>query len=167
MKGPLLIAIAVAAVIAVAGFNGGGRSYFTAQTTTTPPLHAARDLEDGTHFGFVTALDPGRFRLVFDKATLLTGAAARTAAKDDGGEVTEGGSYVRNPDDRMNRVTIDEDVKIRLLKPCCDLHDAGFESWRSGFDPPDDRTFYGTTKSHYEITIEGGKIVAIDEVQVL
>ena len=163
MKRTLLVILAVV----LAACSGGGTSHDTAKTTTTPPLHAEKDLDDGTHFGFVTALDPGHFRLVFDKAELLTGAEAQTAAKEDGGVVTEGGSYVRNPDDRMNRVTLDEKVKIRLLKPCCDLHDASFESWLSDFDPLDDRTFYGTTKSHYEITLEGGKVVAVEEVQVL
>lgn len=165
MKRTLVVVVVV--VVALAACSGGGKSDEAAKTTTTPPLHAEEDLEDGKHFGFVTALDPGHFRIVFDKAELLTGAEAQAASEQDGGVVTEGGSYVRNPDDRMNRVTVDANVKVRLLKPCCDLHDASFESWLSDFDPLDDRTFYGTTKSHYEITLEGGKVVAVEEVQVL
>lgn len=137
------------------------------QTTTsaTAPLHAEADLPDGTHFGFVTALDPTQFRLVFDKAELLEGQEAIDAAEEQGGTVTEGGLYVLNPDDRMNRVTLSEDIAVRLLKPCCALSDATFESWLADF-APDDRTFYGTANSHYEITIDDGKVIAVDEVQV-
>lgn len=144
------------------------------RTTTTPPLLAEEELDDGTHFGFVTALDPAQFRLAFDPAELLEGDEAIEAAEEDGGVVTEGGSYVRNPDDRMNRITIDEDLVVRLLKPlappdgaeaCCELREVPFEDWLAGFTP-DDRTFYGTAASRYEITIEDGKVVTVDEVYI-
>ena len=157
----------VVLLIILAACSGGDAGDGAAKkTTTTPPLHAEKDLEDGTHFGFVTALDPGHNRLVFDKAELLTGGAAEVAAKHDGEVVTEGGSYVRNPDDRMNGITIDDRIAIRLLVPCCELHTVSFETWLSGFDTGDVRTFYGTAKSHYEITIKGGKVTAVEEILV-
>lgn len=137
----------------------------TTTTSTTAPLHATKDLTDGTHFGFVTALDPGHFRLVFDEAELLDGDAAQAAATKDGTVVTSGGHYVRNPDDRMNRVTIASDIDVRLLTPCCELHHVSFKEWLNGFEP-DDRTYYGTSKSHYELTIRDKKVVAVDEVLV-
>jgi hypothetical protein len=159
---------AVVLLVALAACSGGGGKPHTtaSKTSTTPPLHALKDLGAGKHFGFVTALDPTRNRLVFDEAELLTGDAAVKAAADDGGDITSGGSYVRNPDDRMNNITIDADVTIRLLTPCCELHEVSFEKWLSNFDPPDTRTFYGTTKSHYEITVDDGKVTAIEEIVV-
>jgi hypothetical protein len=161
-------ALAVGLVLVLAACSGGGDDdagggASSDKTTTTPPLHAEQDLADGEHFGFVTALDPTRFRLVFDEAELLTGDEAAAAAAADGKGLNEDGSYVSNPDDRMNRVTLSEDIVVRLLKPCCDLHEVSFESWLSGFEP-DDRTFYGTADSHYRITIEDQKVVAVDEV---
>ena len=40
-----------------------------------------------------------------------------------------------------------------------------FEEWHAGFEP-DDRTFYGTARSYYELTVEDGRAVAVDEVHV-
>ena len=124
---------------------------------------ASPALEDGTHFGFVTALDPEEFRLTFDEAELLTGREAREAAADDGTVTTPKGSYVRNPDRDTVELLLDEHLRVRLLRPCCDLHAVPFADWRAGF-VPDQRTFYGTSDSHYELTIEDGRAVAIDEV---
>lgn len=156
-------ALLVAVLVLAAACGGGDGGDGAGRTTTTPPLHAEGDLADGTYFGFVTALDPAQLRLVFDVAELLEGEEARRAAEADGGVVAEGGSYVRNPDDRMNRVTLGDDLVVRLLKPCCELREVDFEDWLAGFGP-DDRTFYGTSASRYRITIEGGKVTAVDEV---
>jgi len=54
---------------------------------------------------------------------------------------------------------------VRLLTPCCDLHVVPFAQWRAGFEP-DDRTFYGTSSSHYRLTVEQGRVVAVDEVYI-
>ena len=136
-------------------------------TTTTEPLHAEADLPDGRHFGFVTALDPAQFRLVFDVAELLEGEEAVAAAEEDGGAVTAEGRYVRNPDHRMNRVTLSEDIEVRLVaEVCCELEEVPFEEWLAGFDASDERAFFGTAKSHYWITIEDGRVVAVDEQHV-
>jgi hypothetical protein len=163
MKRVLLVALLLLAV--ACSDDKGTDDERAERTTTTPPLHAEEDLTDGKHFGFVTALDPQQFRLVFDKAELFEGDAATDAAVEDGAEPTEGGFYVRNPDDRMNRVTLSEDIQVRLLKPCCELTESTFEDWQAGFIP-DDRTFYGTSNSHYEITITDGKVTAVDEIYV-
>src|SRR5687767_4989736 len=57
-----------------------------------------------------------------------------------------------------NDLVVDEDIRVRLLVPCCDPHDVEFEDWLAGFEG-DDRTFYGTSKSEYRITIEDGRVV--------
>lgn len=122
-------------------------------------------LADGEHFGFVTDVDLKALRLSFDEAELLDGANAVEAAEADGGVVTEQGSYVRNPSTRERDVTLAKDVRLRLLRPCCRLTEVSFDEWAAGFEP-DDRTFYGTSASHYELTIEDGEVVAIDEVHL-
>ena len=58
--------------------------------------------------------------------------------------------------------SIADDVEIRLLDPCCELTPASFEDWLEGF-PPDERTFYTTSLSHYWVTLEDGEVVAVDE----
>jgi hypothetical protein len=164
-------AFSVLLLVVLAACSGGDDDDDAAPTddatSTTAPLHADDDLTAGTHFGLVTTLDPARSRLVFDRAVLLDGQEAIAAAADDEGTLTEGGSYVRNPDDRMNRIPVGDEVVIRLIADqCCELEEVSFEQWLAGFDPSD-RQFYGTASSYYEITIDdAGEVVAIDEVIV-
>ena len=143
------LVVLVTAVVLAAGCGGDG----------DPAI------DDGRHFGMVTELDPEAFRLGFDEATLLEGDDARDAADDDGGVLTEEGSYVRNPDSAVTRVTLDGDIVIRLLRPCCELHEVSLREWHAGFEP-DDRTFYGTASSRYWITVTDGKVTAVDEAYV-
>ncbi|MEA3019782.1 MAG: hypothetical protein QOI47_1306, partial [Actinomycetota bacterium] len=142
----VLVAVALVAIAACSSGRGG-------------------NLGDGKHFGFVTALDPSNVRIVFDPAELLAGAAAQRAAEAAGTVVSQGGSYVRNTDHGTRRVAVDAGIVVRLLKPCCELHRVAFQDWVSGFQP-DARSFYGTSKSYYEITIAHGRVVAVDEVLV-
>jgi hypothetical protein len=144
-----LRAVAVGALLVVVACGGGGGDR----------------LADGTHFGFVTEVDVQSLRIQFDPAELLAGEDAVAAAEADGGVVTERGSYVRNPERQARRVTLGKDVRLRLLRPCCELTETSFDEWVAGFEP-DDRTFYGTSASRYELTIDDGKVVAIDEVYV-
>ena len=120
-------------------------------------------LADGQHFGFVTEVDLESLRIEFDPAQLLGGDEAVEAAEEDGAVVTERGSYVRNPSTRSVPVTLAEAVRLRLLRPCCARTEVPFDEWVEGFEP-DGRTFYGTSASHYELTIEDGTVVAVDEV---
>ena len=135
---------------------------------------AMEPLPDGTHFGFVLELDPTEFALTFDAAELLDGDAAVAAAEQDGSAVTEEGSYVRNAEELRRPVTLDEELRVRLLRPlapsdagqaCCELQEVAVEEWRDTFEP-DDRSFYGTARSYYELTVEDGRAVAVDEVYV-
>ncbi len=96
------------------------------------------DLRDGTHVGNVVELDPTDFALTFD---------------------------VRDEDDDIAEAALAEDLRVRLLDPDGGLRPVAFEEWRAGFEP-DDRTFYGTASSYYELTIEDGRAVAVDEVYV-
>jgi len=176
----IVLALTLAAACSGGGDDddGGSASGSTAaslSTTSTEPLLAEDELEDGRHFGFVTALDPGRLRLVFDRAELLRDGEAAEAAEEDGGVLTEGGSYVRNPEGSMNALRISEDIEVRLLKPlappdgaeaCCELTEVDFEEWLAGFDTGDERAFFGTSKSHYWLTVEDGVVVAVDEQHV-
>lgn len=156
------LASALVAVLALTVGCSGDDDDAAGGTTSTAPLHAEDDLTDGRHFGLVTALDPTQLRLVFDRAELLEGDEAEAAAEDAGDVVTDGGFYIHNPEDRMNRVSLADGVEIRLRTPCCELSDHDFESWLTGFDP-DDRTFFGTADSSYWITIADGEVVEVEE----
>lgn len=92
-------------------------------------------LADGTHVGSVVELDPTEFALTFD---------------------------ARDEEDEAVRVVLDEDLRVRLLRSGVPRA-VPFEVWRAGFEP-DDRTFFGTSRSTYELTVEDGRVVAIDEV---
>lgn len=158
-RAPLIRAAAL--VLLLVGCSGGiaDESMRTATTTVDATL------EDGTYFGFVVALDPAEFHLTFDAAELLEGEDAAAAAEEDGGVVTAQGRYVRNAEVESSRVTLDEDIAVRLLVPCCELQPVAFQDWLAGFEP-DDRTFYGTAASHYELTVTDGRATAVDEVYI-
>jgi hypothetical protein len=140
------VVVSVALLAACSGGGGDdddGDSADGPATSTTAPLHADERLPDGRHFGQVTALDPSRGRIVFDEATLR-------------------GEQVLNPDDRMRRYDLADDVVIRLLDPCCELSDATLEEWLDGFEP-DERSYFTTSRSYYWITLEDQTVVAVDE----
>jgi hypothetical protein len=143
---------ALGAVLALAAACGGG----------SPAPHADRTLADGTHFGFVTAIDRSALSLELDEADLLTGVAATRAATEDGAAVTLGGHYVDNASTATVEVPFDRGVRIRLLVPCCELHDVALADWLGGF-VPDARSFYGTSKSHYDVTVDDGEVIAVEE----
>lgn len=126
-------------VVVVAAACSGGPELPVAETTTTAPLVLA----DGTHFGFVTALEPAELRLVFDPAELVDGE-------------------VGNADHETFRLPMSPDLVVRLLKPCCDLSEHTFADWYAGFEP-DARTFYGTASSRYEVTIDDGVVTRVEE----
>ncbi|HVM55310.1 MAG TPA: hypothetical protein VM262_19145 [Acidimicrobiales bacterium] len=164
-RGAVLLAAVASIAVGTSCSDRIGGPELDAAASTTAPLHATEELPDGQHFGFVTALDPARFRLVFDRAELLEGAEASAAAEEEGGVVTEGGFFVRNPDDRMHRLTLDPAIRVRLLVPCCELTEVPFEQWFAGFTPTE-RAFYGTADSHYWITVTDGRVVAVEEAHL-
>jgi hypothetical protein len=106
----------------------------------------ASRLLDGTHTGMITALEPDDRVLVFDPVEIVDGE-------------------VENPDRAAHRLTMSTEITVRLLKPCCDLHEHLFEDWLAEFEP-DDRTFYGTAASRYEVTIDAGEVVLVEEVRL-
>ena len=61
-------------------------------------------------------------------------------------------------------LVIDDDIKVRLLVPCCELHDVPFDEWLAGFEG-DERTFYGTSRSQYRIIVEDGRVLEVEEVR--
>ena len=143
-------AVVLSLAVVLAACGGGGSS-------------GSGSLPDGKHFGSVRSIDPERFSLELDEAELLHGEEATAAAAEDGAAVTPKGSYVRDVAHDVVRLTLDPSLRVRLLEPCCDLHEVSFEHWLDGFEP-DDRTFYGTSDSRYLVTIEDQKVVAVDEV---
>lgn len=55
-----------------------------------------------------------------------------------------------------------DDVRVRLRVPCCDLHETPFAEWHERFEPTE-RTFYGTSDSRYWVTVDGGRVVEVEE----
>lgn len=106
-------------------------------------------IADGTHFGFVRALDPAARELVFDPAELVEGA-------------TEEELEVRDPDDDTVRLAIDAELEVLLLKPCCEPSPHSFDEWLAGFEPGE-RSFYGTSASRYELTVTEGAVIRVEE----
>ena len=153
---------AVVLVVVLASCGGDGPSE---PSPLAPPRPPAVVLAEGKHFGFVTAIDLANTQLMFDDADLLGGLDARRAAERGDGVVTRGGSYVDNRDRRAVRVNVSKDLEVRLLTPCCELHQVSIDQWVDGFDG-DERTFYGTSKSHYELTVVDREVVTVDEVVV-
>lgn len=60
-------------------------------------------------------------------------------------------------------MVIDDNVTVRLLVPCCELREVPFATWHEGF-AGDERTFYGTSKSRYRLTVEAGRVITVEEV---
>jgi hypothetical protein len=67
-------------------------------------------------YGFARAVEErsGASFLVFDRADILVGSAAKTEAARDGAQVDpDGGYYVRNKNKRERRLRIGDDAQIR------------------------------------------------------
>jgi len=136
-------ATAIALAMLLVACGGDGDDAAGPPSSATAALESDDPLADGRHFGQVVALDPGQLRLVFDVAEL-------------------DGEAVEDPDEVLVRLTLDPDVQVRLLDPCCELSAATFDEWLDGFDP-DERTFYTTSLSYYWVTVEDERVVAVDE----
>jgi hypothetical protein len=155
---------ALLALVVLAACGGDGILPPDAAPGSTVTTSVAA-IADGVHFGTVAALEPARFRLELDEAELLGGADARRAAEEDGGVLTRGGHYVRDAGREPVAISLSPQLRVRLLVPCCELHRVAFDGWLDGFEP-DARSFFGTSRSYYEVTVTDGKVVTVDEVQV-
>jgi hypothetical protein len=137
-------------------------------TTTAAPA--------GEHFGYirsVSAAGPAT-TLAFDEAEFLTGEEAQQAAEEDGvvepGEAVPNDYYIRNPDRATKTYPIASDAQITAKR--CSLCRKGqpgelgpflasFMQGRQTYAQP-----YRGKYASYWLTIEDGRVVAIDEQYV-
>jgi hypothetical protein len=138
--------------------------------TTSTSTSSEPQLEDGRHFGFIKSVDleSSPDTLVFDLAYLLTGDAAnREAAKRGYPTPVDNDYFIVNDNPKLRILLLSSDVELRLLdwKHCCDTFFAGdLGRFAASFE----RKKYpaGNYKgkfSAYELTVEDGAVVRIDE----
>jgi hypothetical protein len=166
---------ASAAILLVATACAGGRageSKAPEPTQRSTTIAAPRD----EHFGYIRSVsDAGpAATLAFDEANFLTGKEAQQAAEKDGaiepGEAAPNDYYIRNPDKATKTYPIANDARITAKR--CSLCRNGkpgeLEPFLAAFmergqtynDP------YRGKDSLYWLTIEDGRVVAIDEQYV-
>jgi hypothetical protein len=142
----------------------------TLATSETIPSTPQPELEDGRHFGYIKSVDfaPSRAMLTFDLAYLLTGEEAnREAAKRGYPTPVDNDYFIVNDNPKLRTLPLADDVELRLLdwKRCCDtLFSGDLRRFAASFE----RTKYpaGNYKgkfSAYELTVEDGLVVEIDE----
>jgi hypothetical protein len=151
----LCVALGLLALLGCGGSDG------------SEPLAAAEQ------FGYIRSVDPAAEppTLEFDEAEWLTGEAAQQAAEADGaisrGDPVPNDYYVRNPDNSTRRLEIATDVAVTAIR--CQLCRGGkpgrLEDFLASFSKggqtyADD---YRGAESQYWLTIEGGRVLAIDE----
>ena len=137
-------------------------------TTTTPPT--------AEHFGYIRSVSTAgpTATLAFDEAELLTGKEAQKAAEEDGavepGEAVPNDYYIRNPEKTTTTFPIANDAEITARRcPLCRNGRPGelgpflasFMKGRQTYAEP-----YRGKYALYWLTIENGRVAAIDEQYV-
>jgi hypothetical protein len=138
--------------------------------TEAVPTTPAAELEDGQHFGYIKSVDLGASppTLVFDLAYLLTGEEANEEAAKRGYPTPVDNDYfIVNDNPRLRTLALAGDVRLRLLdrEHCCDtFFDGDLERFAAAFRrtsyPPGN---YLGKFTAYELTVEDGVVVEIDE----
>jgi hypothetical protein len=140
--------------------------------TTAAPDDDAPGLDDGRHFGFVSAVDLDARTITFDLAQWLTGEEADAAAEADGviepGESVPNDSYVVNDNPRLRVVPLGFDVGVLLIDwpNCCENAGSTLDALAAATDSAGSnetgpRNQPGVTG--YWLTLDGGEIVGIEE----
>jgi hypothetical protein len=125
---------------------------------------------DGRFFGFVRSADGEA--VVFDEAEFLTGEDAARAAEDAGEESPPPNDFfIRNSRDETQSIPLSADPDVRIqgdvLQAGIGLEPVTLAQWLlllEGDTSVIDFDWYGAGALPYWITIESGRIVAIEEV---
>ena len=165
----LLACIALLFVPAACGGGGGAGESATTQSTTATSAPAEQ-------FGYIRSISTAgpAATLAFDRAEFLTGKEAQKAAVEDGvippGQPVPNDYYIRNPDKTTQTIPIASDARITAKRcPICRNGKPGeigpflasFSKGRQTYADP-----YRGKYSLYWLTIEDGRVVAIDEQYV-
>jgi hypothetical protein len=161
----------VAAVsIAILACGCGDRDKDPEPEKPLPPTVA---IETAERFGYIRSVDASTepATLEFDEAEWLSGEEAQEAAEADGaiepGDPVPNDYYVRNPDKSTRRLEIAPDAAVTAIRCqlCRDGKPGNLEDFLASFSKrgqtyADD---YRGAESQYWLTIEDGRVLAIDE----
>ena len=132
---------------------------------------APATLADGIYFGFLQSIDVGSGVSGFDLACFYTGDEANEQAAARGDEVpVPNDVYIVNDNPSTRDVPVDPSVELLLIdwNACCETSPgAQLDAFASALGEQDfveiDGFRYAGGLSPYWITIEGGRIVGIEE----
>jgi hypothetical protein len=161
-------AFAACVVLVLAACGGGGSA-----PEAGPTPYGGASIQTAEQFGFIRSVDTSTepATLEFDEAEWLTGEAAQHAAVEDGqlepGQPVANDHYIRNPDKstRLLEVAPDAAVTATRCGLCRDGKPGNIADFLASFSKRgqsynDD---YRGAQSHYWLTIEDGRVLAIDE----
>jgi hypothetical protein len=125
-------------------------------------------------FGFIRDVDTRANppTLVFDEAEWLTGEAAQKAARADGvisdGQPVPNDYYMRNKtrDERVLKIAPDAEITATRCPVCRDGQPGKLQDFLDSFRGRGGRTYsdpYRGSASQYWLTVENGRVTAIDE----
>jgi hypothetical protein len=127
-------------------------------------------LEDGLHFGFLTAVDVARRTLELDLAYFLTGDEANEAAAERGDETpVPNDYYIVNDNPRLRTLALGDDLRLVLLdwSRCCDETFRGeLEPFATAVNEVEAVTVDGRVYqpgSPFWLTVAGGVVTRIEE----
>lgn len=150
--------------------GSGSPAPLTSAPAGTAGAEAPSALDDGYHFGYITAVDTSERTVTFDLAGLLTGEAAKTAAVEEGviqpDESLDNDYYISNKSKTLRTLRYTEDVKVRVVDwaNCCEGRiDGNIEEFAAAFRPDGKTDRYHGPDSPYSLTIEAGVVVRIRE----
>ena len=169
----VLAAAALVVVSASCGGDGGGGKSETPEPTQAATTTVAPADE---HFGYIRSVSTAgpATTLAFDEAEFLTGKEAQKAAEEDGavppGEPVPNDYYIRNLDKSTETYPISNDAAITAKRcpPCRHGKPGELEPFLAAFTKTG-QTYadpYRGKESLYWLTIEDGRVVAIDEQYV-
>jgi hypothetical protein len=161
-------ALAACVVIVLAACGGGDNA-----PEAGPTPYGGAAIQTAEQFGFIRSVDTSTepATLEFDEAEWLTGEAAQKAAVEDGqlepGQPVANDYYIRNTDKATRVLEVGPDTAVTATR--CQLCRGGkpgnvadfLASFsRKGQTYNDD---YRGAESQYWLTIEDGRVLAIDE----
>lgn len=139
-----------------------------AATATPSPATVAlgTDLADGQHHARVTAYDPDGPTVTVDVVQFFVGQAAIDAAVEDGydaGDVAND-HYTRNENKRLRTLTVDAEVRIVVNTLSGDrTGDAAEDTVVTSADLAGYVAAGAAQHALFELTLEGGVVVALEE----
>jgi hypothetical protein len=159
--------------VQLTGYDASGQVVATGSVggTVSSPSPVGAALEDGRHFGYVRAVDPGAGTIEFDLAYFLTGKEADQALQEATGATghVPNDVFVVNDNQLLRSLPLAPDVRLRLLdwNHCCEtFFDGDLSLFAQAIEEQADVTdgdLIYRGQSSWWITIENGLVTQIEE----